>query len=367
MESSFTCDKLLSVRVVWEGVKPFLKQAVLPAASPNDRLIRSPLGRIFTYSAPDVPFCPTVKREWYDGSLVIEEVEYQTGPLTRTTAFIVKPRRAKKPLLPGLLLFHCHSGVYRWGKEKVLATPEDSEELKSFRQAKYDGRPIAHYFADKGFVVMVPDAFYFGPRALGREGIDSPSSEIDQFRKNSEHLVAKMLLLAGHSWPALTAWEDRKALDYFCTRPEVDRHRIGCLGLSFGGFRSILLAAQDQRILCVVTAGWLTTLEDLFLEKLKNHSWMVLPGGIFPEFDFPTVAANAFPAAFMALLCNQDHLFTLKGMKVASESIASFYRQFGREDLCCIKFFDSDHRMTREMQDQAIHWMERFLCREKLI
>lgn len=232
-----TNDGLLPIRVVWEGLSPFLKQAGLPEASLNDRSIQSPLQRkLFSYSASDIPFNSTIKAQWNDRGLVIEVLEYQTGPLTRATAFIIKPKTETKIQLPGLLLFHCHSGVYQWGKEKVLATSGDSEELKIFRRTKYDGRSIAHDFAEKGFIVMVPDSFYFGSRALGEEGIDSPWGEIDRYRKNSEDLVAKMLLLAGHSWPAIIAWEDRRALDFLCTIPEVDQHRIGCAGLSSGVF-----------------------------------------------------------------------------------------------------------------------------------
>lgn len=358
-------DPILPVQVVWQGLNPFLDQAIPPSPSPEDRPGNFPAARhLFSYAAPMVPFSPTVKREWSEEGLVIEEIEYQTGPLTRATAFVLKPIREKLTPLPGILLFHCHSGVYRWGKEKVLARPGDLEELIGFRQAKYDGRSLAHDLARKGFIVMVPDAFYFGSRALGREG-DVPPGEIEKVRKNSEHLVAKMLILAGHSWPAITAWEDRRALDYLWLRPEVDRSRVGCLGLSYGGFRSILLAAQDRRILSLVSSGWLTTTADLLQEKIKKHSWMVLPIGIFPETDFPLLAATAYPAAFMALLCTQDHLFTLDGMKTASALITSSYRQSGREDRCSIQFFESPHRMTGEMQDQAIHWMERFLGREE--
>jgi dienelactone hydrolase len=291
---------------------------------------------------------------------VVERVEYQTGPLTRATALVLRPQAAPAPL-PGLLLFHCHSGVYRWGSEKLYETPADPQALRRFRQEKYAGRSWARDLAAAGFLVVVPDAFYFGRRALGREGVDAPAHEIDHWRKASELLVAKTLLLAGHSWPALIAWEDRRALDYLCTRPEADPRRIGCLGLSLGGFRAMLLAARDQRIRAVVTAGWLTTVADLLQGKLGKHSWTVLPWGVVPECDFPGVAANACPAAFLALLCTQDHLFSLAGMQAAAAALTASYRRAGAAERCRVEFFATPHALTLPMQDLARQWMWQFL------
>ncbi|HVX29853.1 MAG TPA: alpha/beta hydrolase [Nitrolancea sp.] len=42
------------------------------------------------------------------------------------------------------------------------------------------------------------------------------------------------------------------AVDYLATRPDVDRERIGALGVSLGGSVSILAAAQDARIAALV-------------------------------------------------------------------------------------------------------------------
>src|SRR5262245_59329476 len=253
---------LLPIEVIRDGLTPFLNQVAPAPASSHDRPLSLPaIRRLFSYAASPAPLASTVTARWHDGAVVVERVEYQTGRLTQATALVVKPLSAAP--LPGLLLFHCHSGVYRWGSERLYETPADPQALRRFRQEKYAGRSWARDLAEAGFLVVVPDAFYFGRRALGREGVDAPADEIDHWRKASEPLVAKTLLLAGHSWPALIAWEDRCALDYLCTRPEADPRRVGCLGLSLGGFRAMLLAAQDRRISAVATAGWLTTVDDL--------------------------------------------------------------------------------------------------------
>ncbi len=50
------------------------------------------------------------------------------------------------------------------------------------------------------------------------------------------------------TWPGIVFRDDIRTVDYLVTRPEVDPKRIGCLGISMGGYRSCYLAALDDRI-----------------------------------------------------------------------------------------------------------------------
>ncbi|OHB73064.1 MAG: hypothetical protein A2Z25_06825 [Planctomycetes bacterium RBG_16_55_9] len=49
-----------------------------------------------------------------------------------------------------------------------------------------------------------------------------------------------------------TVLDNRQVLDYLVERPEVDKDRLGCLGLSLGGIRASLLAGVDGRLKCTV-------------------------------------------------------------------------------------------------------------------
>jgi dienelactone hydrolase len=345
--------------LITRGLAPFLAQAVPHESSAFDRT-SSPGGvrRLFSYAARAVPLAPAVEERRADGDLRVERVSYATGPFTRASAVVVAPSSPASPL-PAVLVLHCHSGVYRWGKEKVVAAPGDPQALLAFREAKYAGQSLAHGLASRGFAVIAPDAFYFGARALG----DGPGdAELDRRRRESESLVAKVLALAGHSWPALIAWEDQRAIDYLCSRPDVDARRVGCLGLSLGGFRAVLLAAKDRRVTAVVSAGWLSTAADLLGGRIGRHSWTVIPWGVVPDLDFPDIAAAAYPAAFLALLCRRDHLFTLDGMEAAAEALEQRYRALGGSAPAAAEFYDVPHCMTAAMQERAAAWMEEFVA-----
>jgi dienelactone hydrolase len=71
-----------------------------------------------------------------------------------------------------------------------------------------------------------------------------------QFAAEHEHLVAKSLFCAGTTWPGVFLAEDRRALDYLCSRPDVNASKVGCCGLSGGGLRTVYLAGNDDRIAC---------------------------------------------------------------------------------------------------------------------
>lgn len=60
---------------------------------------------------------------------------------------------------------------------------------------------------------------------------------------------------SGGEYVTLGVYEQKdliSALDYLCSRTDVDRQRIGALGISMGGAVVILAAAQDKRIKAVV-------------------------------------------------------------------------------------------------------------------
>ncbi len=59
----------------------------------------------------------------------------------------------------------------------------------------------------------------------------------------------------GHASMKKFSEDIRAAVSYLETRPEVDRDRIGVLGLSIGGSAAIHAAARDPRIRAVVTVG----------------------------------------------------------------------------------------------------------------
>ena len=100
--------------------------------------------------------------------------------------------------------------------------------------------PLGITFVKRGWVVFAPDAAWYGDRAgAGPAG----SRELTREQMDSLHKY--------HLWFGRMLWgmfvrDDQVALDYLCTRPEVDVKRIGATGMSMGSTRSWWLAAVDR-------------------------------------------------------------------------------------------------------------------------
>jgi hypothetical protein len=58
-------------------------------------------------------------------------------------------------------------------------------------------------------------------------------------------------------------WDLMRCVDHLQSMSEVDNSRIGCAGLSLGGEMAMWLGAMDERIAATVSAGFLTTMDQM--------------------------------------------------------------------------------------------------------
>ena len=61
---------------------------------------------------------------------------------------------------------------------------------------------------------------------------------------------------------SVEAWFGIRALDYLCSRPDVDKERIGMTGRSGGGSYSWTVAALDERVKVVCPIAGITDLQN---------------------------------------------------------------------------------------------------------
>lgn len=72
-----------------------------------------------------------------------------------------------------------------------------------------------------------------------------------------------------------TVLDNRQVLDYLVEREEVDKNRLGCLGLSLGGIKASIVSGVDERLKCSViglAGGSIADITILSEEKeIKDH------------------------------------------------------------------------------------------------
>ena len=325
------------------------------------------------YAPPPVAAQPQLIRRTDKGRYVEEYLTFQTTPDLRVPAYVLIPPKAKLPA-PGIVVLHSHDGVYLWGKEKVVAADNEHPYITAFKGRSYGGRSIAAELAAQGYVVVTIDAFYWGERRLVLDD-DPPAyrdraltmteKEIQAFNQRAsqnESLVARSLFTAGITWPGVLLWDDIRTLDYLASRPEVDPRRLGCVGLSLGGYRSFLLATLDERIKAAVDVGWMTS----FASQIKQHVLNTVGlsfhiNGLYRYMDLPDMAALIAPRALLAINGSRDRLFALEGVKAAFEKIARCYEKAGASERQRCRLYDAPHEFNLEMQAEAWDWLRRWV------
>ena len=173
-----------------------------------------------------------------------------------------------------------------------------------------------------------------------------------------EAMLLKYICVAGCTWPGILFHDDRKCADYLLSRNDVDTSRIGCCGLSIGGYRSAFLAALDARIKCGVVTDWMPTMDSLLDNKLAIHTYMVYVPLLARYMDLPDVVSLATPNAIMVQQCTKDPLYHLYGMVDAVKHIQNVYETIGCPDQFKGVFYDTNHQFNVQMQEDAFTWFD---------
>lgn len=323
------------------------------------------------YAPPRVAPRSEVIRRTDRGDHVQEDLTFQTTADVRVPATVLIPKAARLPA-PGIVVLHDHGGMYAWGCEKVVEGEDEHSVLREFKQQFYGGKSIATELARRGNVVITIDMFYWGQRRMLLDD-DPPSyrdprtmtkEEIAAFNRRAgqnEPLVARSLFTAGVTWPGVVLWDDLRTIDYLATRPEVDAKRLGCVGLSVGGYRSFLLAALDPRMRVAVDVGWMTSLGSQIARHVVNtigFSFHII--GLYRYLDLPDLAAPIAPRSLMVISGSQDRLFPPKGVEAAFAKIDQCFRKAGVPDRQRCRMYDAPHQFNVEMQADAWNWVERW-------
>ncbi len=271
------------------------------------------------------------------------------------------------------------AGLKFYGKEKIAKGPENlTAAQQTWFESAYGGRAWVNALARRGFAVLVHDTFLWGSRKFPLEtmlkslNLGIPNEE--QFRSTQggwdeitwynfwaghhEHLVAKYCNLLGTCLAGVVAHEDRIALNYLLSRPEVLPGQVGCLGLSGGGNRSVLLRATADGLKAAGVVGLMTSYPGLLDHNISTHTWMFFPTNWARFGDWPDIAACRAPSPLLVQYDLEDDLFTLEGMQEGHERIEMHYQSVGRPEAYSGQFYPGPHKFDLDMQEAAFRWFE---------
>jgi dienelactone hydrolase len=325
------------------------------------------------YAPPRVSPEPQLVRRTERADYVEELLTFQTTSDLRVPAYVLIPKRVKLPA-PGVVALHDHGAFYLWGKEKLLASDGEHPALTKFREQSYGGKSVALELVRQGYVVIAIDMFYWGERRMildddPGEFRDRPSTmsevqvrEFDRRSQQGEQLVARSLFTAGVTWPGIMLWDDIRTVDYFSRRPEVDAQRLACVGLSVGGYRSLMLAALDERIKVAVSVGFMKS-DPYQIRRNVIHStgFSFHLVGLYRYLDLPDISGLIAPRHVLFMNGSKDGLFQQDGLKAAYSKIAQIYHKAGSPQRQSCRLYNVPHEFNTGMQAEAWDWLRESL------
>lgn len=305
------------------------------------------------------------------GDYVREKVLFSTSPSLRVPAYVLVPKGLSKPA-PAIVDLHSHGGMFLFGKEKVVDLGGNHPAMTQYHDRNYEGRPTATFWARHGYVVITIDALMFGERRLvmpdaATYGWDRSRYSLDDVKllndkcRMKEPTIVRGLTLAGLTWPGIVTWDDMRTIDYLVTRPEVDAARIGCVGVSMGGHRSLFLAGLDDRIAAACVTGFMSTVRPMIRAHLETHSFVHFVPHLHRSLDLPDVVALRAPKPLLVQQCSQDRLFPLEGMRASVDKIAAIYAKARAANQFTGRFYDVPHCFNLAMQNETLAFFDRHL------
>ncbi len=304
-------------------------------------------------------------------SFTREKIEFNTTPWFRVPGYLYIPKNVPLPA-PALMVLHEWGGPMLFGADRVCGDPAHPILIKH-RNKYTSGRAIADWYASQGYVVIVIDAFHFGSRApRGINGLPQsydPSTLEDATLKKYESLARKALYYgvrqlnwAGTTWAGVNYGDDSRCVDYLLSRKEVDGSRIGCTGLSGGGWRTNMIAALEPRVKAIVSVNWMTTGDPQQAYNLVGAigTFNLLPG-VWNRMDIPDLISMGAPKASMVVSATDDILFPPLGQKNALRQISDSFSWAGFPDNFHAYTPAKPHCYDQDTQEEALAWFDKHL------
>ena len=256
----------------------------------------------------------------------VEMVHFQSKPGLYVTAnlYLPKPLNGKYPTI-----------LYQCGHK---------HEKRDGNKSGYQDFGI--WFAKHGYVALVTDSLQLGEIASFHHGT---------YRENRWWWQS-----AGYTPAGVECWNAIRALDYLCTRPEVDAERIGATGISGGGSATMWIAAADERVkICAPTSGMsdLTFYvgEDgvnghcdcMFVYNRARWNWTQIPALIAPR---PLLFVNS----------DADSIFPMSGNNRVINRLEWLYARWGLGDRVSAVVSVGGHGYRRDLRREIFEFFNRY-------
>lgn len=273
-----------------------------------------------------------VKRKIYEG-YILETLDLELNGIERVPAYFARPKGECRQA-PVILYNHAHGGDYELGKDELI-----------LGRAALQSPPYAEALTQQGYCVLSIDSWNFGER-----------------RGRTESALFKEMLWQGRVLWGMMVYDSIRAIDYLCTRPEIDPERIATIGLSMGSTMAWWLAALDPRISVCVDLCCLTDFEELIrTQGLDGHGIYYYVPSLLKHFSTSDIVALIAPRPHLSLAGNHDPLTPPAGLDKIDRDMRKAYGRHGRSECWELVRYETGHFETAHGRAQILDFLEQWL------
>ena len=277
-----------------------------------------------------VPLEAEVEYSIEDGDLIRERVVFQAEEHMSVPCLVLRPKDMKADgSNPAIVCSHGH-GPY--GKDPIMGVRSSPTHVADIGQMNYN---YGEQMARAGYLTIAADLRAFGERAdPWRHTMPGDSYCDAEFIKGA---------LLGIYMLTLNIWDMKRCLDYLETRPEVDKNRLGMMGLSQGGTMTTFTSAADERIKAADIICYVNPWGEFGVKQWMNLCGSQLVPAIYRYLDTDDIAGLIAPRPLLMEMGIYDDCFLIKDTLKGYEGVKRIYEAAGVPDRLWADIFPGPH------------------------
>ncbi|MBD2868531.1 acetylxylan esterase [Paenibacillus sp. IB182493] len=229
----------------------------------------------------DTPLNPRTAGTVRGNGFRVEKVIFESRPSVYVTANVYIPDGIREPR--GAVLLLC-------------GHREKAKHCDEYQTA-------CHYLVHSGLVVLSVDPTGQGERF---NRYDPASKQAGMTSVRDHENAGRQCLPLGDSLARYMLHDAVRAIDYLCTRPEVDPNRIGVTGHSGGGMQTSLVMMYDRRIAAAAPGGFIMNRPWFLLTGKTQDAEQKWPGFSALGFDHEDILLAMAPRPVLVLATTYD-------------------------------------------------------------
>lgn len=276
----------------------------------------------------DTPLNPRITGTISCEGYRIEKIIFESRPRTYVTANMYIPDAVSAPS-PAVLFLCGHD--------------ENAKQSSTYQI-------VCRYLAAAGLIVFAVDPIGQGER-LGYYHKSIKAATVRWGTFEHDYTGAQCLPL-GSCMAKYFLHDSMRAVDYLCTRKEVDPGRIGVTGNSGGGLQTAMMMLADTRIAAAAPGTFIMSRRANLRASVHQDNEQMWPEMSEEGLDHEDVLLMMAPKP-VAILAVKYDFFPIEGTRQTVERTKRFWELYGKGD--CIELFEdtSHHSYTRNLARKA--------------